>query len=510
MTATPQAIETSSVGPAAVHPAAGILRGALALLSTQPLTWTASLLAATLLPRYLGARGLGEYTAAITLANLGAIVTSFGLPSFLVRQIAQTSRTPRSYIGAGIVVSAGVSLVAALVLSAVLPRTGLPVRPHLLQIVLGGMVFASIQTVVLAVLIGQERHGLYAWLNAGTAALPALVGLLVLASGGGIILFAAASVIVSALALGAGWAISGIRLNRRSFSPQVWRIVVQGGVPFLGWNLAVNVYGQVDQILLAVFTRAAEVGWYAAAYRIIAVPVFIPTLITTPLLPALSRRADDSELFARTLRGSFLVALVLTVPISAMIIALAPSVPAVLHWPAEFQHSIPLIMILALHQPFVAVDMVLATGLTALHREHRWLRWGLVAALLNPALNVIFIPLLERQIGDGAIAAAVITVGTELFMFGAALRLLPRGILQRATASVTAKIILSGALAWLAAAVIRADSLVLAAAAGGLTFVAAILVFRAISADDLRTLLSIAAAPLQRRLGIVRGDDACA
>jgi O-antigen/teichoic acid export membrane protein len=504
---TAPAAKPSTVSPGASHPATGILRGALALLTTQPLTWGASLLGAILLPRYLGAHGLGEYTAAITIANLVGIATSFGLPSFFVRQIAQAPRAPRTYVSAGIVLVTGLSLLSAIVLSLVLPRTGLPVRPELLAIVLGGTVVGGVQSIVLAVLIGQERHALYAWLNAGTVALTAIVGISILAAGGGIMLFAVSSVAISGAAVGIGWRLCGLRLNQTAFSPPLWGTVVRGGIPFLGWNLALNVYGEIDKVLLAVLSRAAEVGWYAAAYRIIAIPVFIPTLITTPLLPALSRRADDHPLFVGLLRASLIAALILTVPIAAVIIAVAPIVPALLHWPAEFDHSVPLMMILALHQPFVAADMVLATGLAALKREGRWLRVGIVAAVINPALNVVFIPLLERHMQDGAIAAAVITVGTELLMFGAAVRLLPRDFFTRSVASVILRILIAGVLCCLITAWLRGGSLPGAAFAGGLTFITAILAMRAVSAEDLRRIAAVGSESLKRRLSTARRAD---
>jgi len=508
LTSAPPAIEPTVLPPTS-HPAAGVLRGALALLSTQPLTWAVSLLCVVLLPRYLGAHGLGEYTVAITIANLTAIVTAFGLPSLLVRQIAQSPRAPRAYIGAGVVFVAAASTLAAVVLSLLLPRAGLPVRSNLLAIVLAGMVFANIQAIVLAALLGQERHGLYAWLNAGTVAISATAGLSILAAGGGIVMFAAAGVATSAVALVVGWKLSNLRLTRMAFSPTLWQSVVRAGIPFLGWNLAVNVYGQIDQILLAFLSRAAEVGWYAAAYRIIAIPVFIPTLIATPLLPALSRRTGDSELFARMLRGSFLAAMVLTVPIAAMIIALAPSIPGILHWPGEFDHSVPLMMVLALHEPFVAADMVLATGLAALRRERQWLFVGLVACVANPTLNIVFIPLMERHFQDGAFAAAVITVGTELLMFVGALRLMPSGILSRGVAMAASRVVLAGIVMWLVTAWLREGSLLAAVVAGGLTFAAAVLVLRAVAADDLKTLISISADSFHRRLTKGKGDQTC-
>jgi len=150
--------------------------------------------------------------------------------------------------------------------------------------------------------------------------------------------------------------------------------------------------------------------------------------------------------------------------------------------------------------------MVLATGLQALKREGRWLHVGILAAFVNPTLNLILIPLTERTMHDGALAAAAVTVGTELLMFAGALWLLPPGVFTRRIALVAGRVILAGAVMWLVVASLRESSLLVAVAAGGLTYGATILLLRAISADELRTLTSMLTESFHRRL-VGRGSS---
>src|SRR5260370_27462974 len=67
------------------------------------------------------------------------------------------------------------------------------------------------------------------------------------------------------------------------------RDFIWGGLPFLTWTLTLAVTSGADRVVLGWFVPTAEVGWYAAAFRIFGIPVFLPNLIMTPLFPALSR-----------------------------------------------------------------------------------------------------------------------------------------------------------------------------------------------------------------------------
>jgi O-antigen/teichoic acid export membrane protein len=261
---------------------------------------------------------------------------------------------------------------------------------------------------------------------------------------------------------------------------------------------------EVDVILLGLLLNQQAVGWLAAANRINYIPIFIPTLITTPLLPALSRSASDRLTFERTLRRSMQIVLLLTIPAAALMIALAPSIPDLLQWGPTFEHSIPVLMILALHQPLVAIDMVLGTGLIALHDERRWLGVSIGATILKPILSILAIPLFDQWLGNGAIGAAVTVVVAELLMLGGALLLLPRGMLDARTAHVGARIVVAGICLLATTAWLRPTSLPLAVAAGGLVLVVTVAALGVVRLDDLRAVHGMVRRSLSSRLAGAR------
>ncbi|MGH2515084.1 MAG: polysaccharide biosynthesis C-terminal domain-containing protein, partial [Ktedonobacterales bacterium] len=101
---------------------------------------------------------------------------------------------------------------------------------------------------------------------------------------------------------------------------------------------------------------------------------------------------------------------------------------SLLHYPKTFTEISPLIAILAINMPLVAVDMVLGTVLIALGKQKSWTLVGVVACVANPLVNLWAIPFTQHVFGDGAIGASITTVQSEVIMFVGALILRPKGV----------------------------------------------------------------------------------
>jgi O-antigen/teichoic acid export membrane protein len=467
----------------------------LALLSAQPVTWTVSLLAAALVPRYLGDEALGQYVAAVSIAGLAGMVATMGVPTYLLRLTATQPERVTAVGTAAFVLLVVVAFVAAVGVATALPLFGLGAGyESVLRLALAGMVLTTAQSVPQALLVGRQRLGRFAWLNAAGAVIGTGAGIAVLIAGGDVVAFTLAGLVVSGVMLGATLSASGLRFRASGLSPTLWVELARSGLPFLGWDAARQTYGEVDRILLAALSRQSVLGWYAAAYRIISIPVFIPSLIVTPLYPALCRQASNPPVFQHMVRRSTIASLLLMVPASAAIVALAPVIPGLLGWSESFQNSVPLMVVLALSMPVVGADMVLAVALSALRRERVWLFVAVAAAVANPAGNALLIPLFERTMGNGAIGAAVMTLLTELLMMGGALWLLPRGIFDRATVWTGACVVMAGGCLAAVTIVLRPVFLPLAIVAGGSVYLVLALLLGAVRRDDLNAL----------RLGVIR------
>lgn len=421
-----------------------VLRGALALLSTQPITWATSLAIAVLVPRYLGASALGEYGVASGVAVLVATLASFGIQNYLTRQVATDPRRAQALAWAGVgIVTAGSVAISALVLLVVAVFRIPGMDFALLAMSFCGGTLTLIQGVFIAVFIGRGENARAAWSMAASTFFAAATGLIVLVLGGGVYEYAFAFLVGWVVAVGLVLATCGLPPTRSALDPAIARELIRGGMPFMGWNLALRV-GGLDIIVTGMLVGSTVTGWLVAAYRIINVTVFIPTVITTPLMPALTRSKGRVDEYRSLLGDSLSSVIFLTVPVAGLIFALAPAIPDVMGWPASLQHAIPVMVILAFQQPLVAVDMVLGVSLIALGLERPWLKVAIVAAIFNLGMNVVAVPLAQAMIGNGAIGAAAVELVTELIFLAGALRLTPRGLLGRSDLSRAARICVAG------------------------------------------------------------------
>lgn len=483
-----------------------VLRGILMLLSTQPLTWAATFLSVVIVPRYLGTEVLGEYAAIIAVATLAGTLLSFGVPDYLARLVSEQPHCADDHAAAAAALLSTIAALGAAGLAVILSVAHFPIQNvTLVWLVLLSMIVQPWSTVLLSLLRGQQRHGQYAWIAASGSVLVSVVGVGTLVVSRDVVAYATATLLATIVATVVSSHVARFRIGWGALNFATWRDLLHGGMPFLGVNLTLRIRGEFDRILLVLLSSAAAVGWYAAALRVTAVTGFIPTAVATPLLPALTRSVNDQVTFRRILRRGVEVVILLTIPLSAVSVSLAPVVPELLGWGPAFAPSVPLMMVLAFLQPLIALDVVLGTALIALGMERRWFRVILVGAALNVGLNSLFIPFAESHWGNGALGAAFVTLATEALMLCGALVLLPAGMLDRTTALSAARVVLVGVCVGLTMAALGAVSLPLAAVSASGVLVMLLLVLGVVRLTDLATIRQLVLHKLFRQPASVPG-----
>jgi O-antigen/teichoic acid export membrane protein len=481
-------------------PLVSVLRGAASLLSAQPITWAASLLTTVFVPRYLNAHDLGQFAVVATIAGLAGSILALGMTTSLARRVAARPEHVSADATGALALILGLSIPSAIGLSVLGPLIGLSESGDpVLMIALIAMVLSLVQAQLLTILVGQQRHARFAWVNAACVATTSVVGVAVLAAGAGLAGFMASGIPVWAIFAVLGWRAAGLGFDRAGLAPsRLWQLAREG-LPFMGWSLTTRLRGDLTIMLLTVFVGQQAVGWWGAATRIVGIPIFIPGLITTPLLPALTQCVNDRADFDRTLRRSLVLLLLLTVPTCAMIIALAPTMPGLLGWKADFEHSVPIMQLLSLQIPLVAVGMVLGTSLTSLGEERRWLVVNGITTVVTGGLTVVAIVTFQAWNQPGVVGAAGVPILGEVMMLGGALLLLPRSTVDRATITASVRIALAGAGLGVVAFWLAPLSTIVAVLGGGAVYVAGLLGLRVVGPADLAMLQATARDILKRR-----------
>lgn len=465
-----------------------LMRSVLTFGLAQMLSWVGAAALAVLLPRYLGDVNLGKFAFAFAFTQLVGLVADLGTATYLAKEIARDRTQAASLVANALTMRVPLSLAAAAVAVAGVHLAGYDeITRQLVYILCLGIVLNAVGNVMFGALQGfQQMKALAGFSLATKLGYAALVAAFLLGGAGPVEVG-----IAWVVSLMFGLAVAGLALRRLiRLTPSVhwraWHSILLGGLPFFVWQAALMVYGQVDAVELSLLTHDAVVGWYAAAYRIVTIPIFLPTIIMTVVFPALSATSSSPAAFNAIARRSLHAVALLCIPMALGIMLLSDKLIGLLSYPDSFTNSIIPIVLLAVHIPLVGMDMVIGTVLNTRDRQKQWAMTAIAAAVLNPLLNIVAIGFTQTVYNNGAIGAAFTTTLTEVFMLTVGLRLLPHGVFDRTTAISVLKCATAGLSMAIAVWTVRDLPLVAPVLVGALVYGASAVVLGAVSLNDLR------------------------
>jgi O-antigen/teichoic acid export membrane protein len=417
-----------------------IQRNLVWLTASQIATWSASLVVVIImLPRHVSVGDFGTYQFAAAFVGYFALVATMGSTTYLVKTIARDATQAGPLLANALVmklVATGLLSVVVLALAYVLGYSGRTML--LVEVACVAMVVQVLNEAVGATLQGLERINKFALWRCIQIYVGGAVGLALLLADKGIVAYALVAPLAGLIPLAANTVHMWPELRESlHIDFRVWGKLIRGGSPFLLWSAILLVYGTIDIPILKAMAGDAAVGAYALAYAWVSLPAGFSSVVTTATMPSMSANAVDqsSPEFSRITNRSISLVAFVGIPMSIGTMLVASDIFGLLHYQAGFELAVPLVQILALHIPLVGIDMVLGSALIAADRQKIWTVIAGGAALLNPLLNLIAIPIAISLFNNGAIGAAVITEATEMFMMVGALLVRPKGVMDRPTTS---------------------------------------------------------------------------
>jgi O-antigen/teichoic acid export membrane protein len=451
-------------------------------------TWVGSAALTVMLPQYLGDANLGKLTVAMALTQLLGLITDLGATSYLTKEVARTPERAGALVVNLLLMRIPLSIVAGGICIVVVHVGNYdPLARSIVYVLTLGLAITAVTNMFTATLQGLQKMKVLAMCSIVMKVGYALLAVAFLILGGGAYWVSVAWVVVSTIALlvSATVVLRNVRLSF-ALNWSLWKPLFFAGLPFFVWQAALLIYGQVDLVLLSFLTRDEVVGWYAAAYRIVMIPVFIPTILVTVIFPALSSAASNPSAFNAIARRAVHVVALVSIPMALGIMLLPDKIIHLLNYPDSFSRSVLPLMLLAPHLPLAAIDVMIGTVLNTRDRQRQWALTGVAAAVLNPLLNMVAIPYAQANFGNGAAGAAAITTFTEVFMLVVGLRLLPRGVFAISTLIDVLKCAGAGlamaGIVW----VTRDAVLIVPIVLGGLVYAATSLAVGAVSLGDVK------------------------
>jgi O-antigen/teichoic acid export membrane protein len=468
-----------------------IMKNAAFQMVSQAVTWVLSWVLIIYLPKYLGDEGFGRLFFAISFATLFSIFINLGINTFLVKEVSRNREKGPRLLANILSFQFVASIIVYGCIVAGVRLMGVTEEAMTATYIIGiSFVLAAPGAVFSAYFQGLEKSYIPA---AGLIIEKGIVtGLSVLALLNGYGLITVSWIILAGAVTNTGF--MGFVLYRQiPFGIACdWKIIKKilvASAPFLIWIVFSEIYIRVDVLMLTAMTGDDVVGWYGAAFRLYATLLFVPNIFVTTVFPALTRKfSKPGEGANLASRRTLNLMLLVSIPIGLGTMMVAGPVIELLYGLGEFAHAMENLQIFGFCIIFVCIDVVLGTILIANEKQKAWSYAAIIAALLNPACNLVLIPMTQRTMGNGGYGAAISTLITEIFMMGAAIKLMPKGIYNYGSVRTAFKATLAGAAMCLAITLLpdmgAVWNLIVRIGAGGVVYLTFALFLRILPKED--------------------------
>ncbi len=355
----------------------------------------ASFLAFYVIARLVGPTVTGKYFYAVSITSVFVIFADVGLTPVVIRELAANEAKGRAY------------LARALQLKALLlPLAAVASLIYALVVKVESDVFAAV-AVACCVLMADSLSLIFYGALRGKRDLrfealgmlicqltTAITSIIVLRLGGGVV------GLVGALLLGSlwnlGWSI--LQAQKRDVMPRQAKLVSLKHLLLAAWpfglaGLFVKVYSYTDSLMLRQFYGHEAVGQYAVAYKLTYALQFLPLTFVAALYPAMSAEfaAGNHEGLRRSLKNGLRLMMLTSVPLSALLAALASPIIMTFYGKAYAGAIAPMTVLPWVLIP-IFLDFPVGSLLNATHRSaYKTVSMGFTM-VLNVALNFLLVP----------------------------------------------------------------------------------------------------------------------
>lgn len=372
-----------------------------------------------LLGRTAGADRLGDFATLITLAGVFSFVSAFGMPEFLIREIARLRDKPKQInllILHSLQLTLGLSCLAIIGLIIVAPMLNMSGELFWASLFTGvALLFETIVNILLSYFRGMEEMQ---WSSLVLIVME--LGFLLLTTTSVITGFSDLNLIMLYYAIsralafvGAMWLAysrKGVHLRWESNRVTCFELLKQSS-PFALNTLMAFAYVRLDVVLLAFLTSNTTVGMYEAATSLAIRVNILARLVNQSMYPFLSAQFEVNEFAIRKHTGQTIRYLMIPGFFIMTIFVIFGDQVIHLLYGEQFFPAVMALQIMALIIPLRFIDNSLAVALTATNRQLQRSIAVTAAAGLNIALNFGLIPTYSMM---GAVYA---TVFTEVVLF---------------------------------------------------------------------------------------------
>ncbi len=344
--------------------------------------------------RVLGAADWGAFSYALSLAAFFTVFTDFGISTVITRESAKDLSVQETYFSTSIIIKLVMTALSIIAFIALSPF-----------IVKQKEVLALLPIVILLVSLDGMRDFAAslsrAWEKMEVEAFIQIFTNIAIVIGGFIALYATRT----SYALSVGYTIGvGIGMLAafwpfrryfknlgKTFTPKLIKPILAASWPIGMLGLMTATMLNTDTVMIGWFRSIADVGYYAAAQRIMQIVFLIPGLLTTALFPSMMKFIDQREKFESIIGRMIAILALVAIPMTIGGVLLAKDIMHIVYGNAYLAGASSFVVMSLVFLPGF-ISPLLGNALFALSKERKLIAYVLLGIAGNAIFNLLFIP----------------------------------------------------------------------------------------------------------------------
>jgi O-antigen/teichoic acid export membrane protein len=423
-----------------------VFRNAGLLVAAQALAAPIAVLVNAVAARKLGAADFGNLYQALTFSSFVFLFVEWGQANVLMAKVATRRDRAGQLLGSALVFRLGAAVAVGILVSLCCLLAGYDHHfVTVLALVMVGATCATVSSACQDVLRGFERTDFAAACFVGWQLLSAAVVVPVLLSGAGIYGLLLAQ--VGCAAAGCAFVVLMLpRLQVPSLAASATSVkeLFSAGRPFLVFGLVLLLQPLVDAAMLSKLATAQEMGWYAAARKLVGVAIYPASALVMALYPTLCRvRTESMDVYRSTVAEALYAVAVVVVPL-ALGCGLFPGLGVSIFGQSAYGPAENDLQVLAAYVALVYFSMPIGSCLASSGRQNAWTAVQFACVIVSLVLDPPLIGWFHDRMGNGGLGVCVAAVVSEVLMVVGGLTLLPEGVLTKVPGRKLLAVALSG------------------------------------------------------------------
>lgn len=376
--------------------------------------------------RMLGAASWGAFSYALGIATFLTTFSDIGVNALITKEAARSPEAKYAYLATALIAKLGILAVLVPAVFIALPYlTNILEARLLLPILIFVFIFDTLRELGASFARALENMQVEAGALIATNIMITVFGIMFLAS------FGTSISLATGYALGSGLGLFAIIFALRTHLHHIFshvnlrliRPILTTAWPFGLMSLMGVIALNTDIVMLGWMRTPEEVGYYAAAQKLIYLLYVLPGLVAASLFPLTTRLAkNDTEragtLISRAVAGLFLTSLLIT--LGGILLG---NTIITTFFGAAYAPAILSFQILMLTPLIVYPSILIGNTLFAYDEKKRFALFVAISALSNTILNLLLIP--PFGIAGAAAATVLSQILTNIFIWRAMERIQP-------------------------------------------------------------------------------------